>query len=154
MDFTGTGNTLNMIHPRTLQLIMDSLRYWIEEMHVDGFRFDLASTLGGRHLLAAVSMVTCRGFADSGGPKPRIIGSCFVLQSAPSPHTAPVHPPAEAGGCTLYASSSLEASRPADWSRVARLAQRLRRKFRTSCFCRSSSASKLWITAFASDGPN
>ena len=45
MDFTGTGNTLNMIHPRTLQLIMDSLRYWIEEMHVDGFRFDLASTL-------------------------------------------------------------------------------------------------------------
>src|SRR5439155_839420 len=45
MDFTGTGNTLNMLHPRTLQLIMDSLRYWIEEMHVDGFRFDLASTL-------------------------------------------------------------------------------------------------------------
>ena len=45
MDFTGTGNTLNMLHPRTLQLIMDSLRYWIQEMHVDGFRFDLASTL-------------------------------------------------------------------------------------------------------------
>ncbi len=44
-DFTGTGNTLNMLHPRTLQLIMDSLRYWIEEMHVDGFRFDLAATL-------------------------------------------------------------------------------------------------------------
>ncbi|MDA8326961.1 MAG: glycogen debranching protein GlgX [Nitrospiraceae bacterium] len=44
-DFTGTGNTLNMIHPRTLQLIMDSLRYWVLEMHVDGFRFDLASAL-------------------------------------------------------------------------------------------------------------
>ena len=45
MDFTGCGNTLNMQHPRVLQLIMDSLRYWIQEMHVDGFRFDLASTL-------------------------------------------------------------------------------------------------------------
>ncbi len=44
-DFTGTGNTLNMIHPRTLQLIMDSLRYWTTEMHVDGFRFDLAAAL-------------------------------------------------------------------------------------------------------------
>ena len=45
MDFTGCGNTLNMLHPRVLQLIMDSLRYWVLEMHVDGFRFDLASTL-------------------------------------------------------------------------------------------------------------
>ncbi len=45
MDYTGCGNTLNMMHPRVLQLIMDSLRYWIEEMHVDGFRFDLASAL-------------------------------------------------------------------------------------------------------------
>ena len=45
MDFTGTGNTLNLQHPRVLQLIMDSLRYWASEMHVDGFRFDLASTL-------------------------------------------------------------------------------------------------------------
>ena len=45
MDYTGTGNTLNMTHPRALQLIMDSLRYWVLEMHVDGFRFDLASTL-------------------------------------------------------------------------------------------------------------
>ena len=45
MDYTGTGNTLNMTHPRTLQLIMDSLRYWVLEMHVDGFRFDLASAL-------------------------------------------------------------------------------------------------------------
>ncbi|HEX3157301.1 MAG TPA: glycogen debranching protein GlgX [Gemmatimonadaceae bacterium] len=44
-DFTGTGNSLNMLHPRTMQLIMDSLRYWVLEMHVDGFRFDLASTL-------------------------------------------------------------------------------------------------------------
>lgn len=45
MDYTGTGNTLNAVHPRCLQLIMDSLRYWILEMHVDGFRFDLAPAL-------------------------------------------------------------------------------------------------------------
>ena len=45
MDFTGCGNTLRMQNPRVLQLIMDSLRYWVLEMHVDGFRFDLASTL-------------------------------------------------------------------------------------------------------------
>ena len=45
MDYTGTGNTLNMPNPHVLQLIMDSLRYWVTEMHVDGFRFDLASTL-------------------------------------------------------------------------------------------------------------
>src|SRR5438876_11306220 len=45
LDFTGTGNTLNMQHPRVLQLLMDSLRYWVTEMHVDGFRFDLASAL-------------------------------------------------------------------------------------------------------------
>ncbi|HVQ49366.1 MAG TPA: glycogen debranching protein GlgX [Mycobacterium sp.] len=45
MDYTGTGNSLNVGHPHTLQLIMDSLRYWVLEMHVDGFRFDLASTL-------------------------------------------------------------------------------------------------------------
>lgn len=46
VDFTGCGNTLNTAHPRVLQLIMDSLRYWVLEMHVDGFRFDLAATLG------------------------------------------------------------------------------------------------------------
>jgi glycogen operon protein len=45
MDYTGCGNSLNVRHPRTLQLIMDSLRYWVQDMHVDGFRFDLASTL-------------------------------------------------------------------------------------------------------------
>ena len=44
-DFTGCGNTVNMAHPRALQMVMDSLRYWVEEMHVDGFRFDLASAL-------------------------------------------------------------------------------------------------------------
>jgi isoamylase len=44
-DTTGTGNSLNMRHPHVLQLIMDSLRYWVTEMHVDGFRFDLAATL-------------------------------------------------------------------------------------------------------------
>jgi glycogen operon protein len=45
VDFTGCGNTLNMTHPRVLQIIMDSLRYWVLDMHVDGFRFDLASAL-------------------------------------------------------------------------------------------------------------
>ena len=45
MDYTGTGNSLNVRHPHSLQLIMDSLRYWATEMHVDGFRFDLAATL-------------------------------------------------------------------------------------------------------------
>jgi glycogen operon protein len=45
IDYTGTGNTLNVRHPHVLQLIMDSLRYWVTEMHVDGFRFDLAATL-------------------------------------------------------------------------------------------------------------
>jgi len=44
-DYTGTGNTLNVYNPQVLKLIMDSLRYWVNEMHVDGFRFDLASTL-------------------------------------------------------------------------------------------------------------
>jgi len=45
MDYTGTGNTLNPLHPRSIQLMMDSLRYWVQEMHVDGFRFDLAAAL-------------------------------------------------------------------------------------------------------------
>ena len=49
MDFTGTGNTLNLLNTRTLQMVMDSLRYWVNDMHVDGFRFDLASTLARDH---------------------------------------------------------------------------------------------------------
>ncbi len=47
MDYTGTGNSLNVRNPHALQLLMDSLRYWVTEMHVDGFRFDLASTWPG-----------------------------------------------------------------------------------------------------------
>jgi glycogen operon protein len=46
LDYTGTGNSVNTRHPQTLQLILDSLRYWVTEMHVDGFRFDLAVTVG------------------------------------------------------------------------------------------------------------
>jgi glycogen operon protein len=49
-NFTGTGNSLNLDHPQTVKLVMDSLRFWVEEMHVDGFRFDLATTLGRNHL--------------------------------------------------------------------------------------------------------
>lgn len=45
VDFTGCGNSLNLLHPRVLQMVLDSLRYWVEQMHVDGFRFDLATTL-------------------------------------------------------------------------------------------------------------
>src|SRR6185369_1402915 len=44
-DFTATGNSFNVDHPRALQLVMDCLRYWVNELHVDGFRFDLAPTL-------------------------------------------------------------------------------------------------------------
>ncbi len=47
MDFTGCGNTLHMLNPRVLQMIMDSLRYWVTEMHVDGFRFDLRAPWPG-----------------------------------------------------------------------------------------------------------
>src|SRR5678816_3628808 len=45
LDYTGTGNTVETLQPRTLQMVLDSLRYWVNDMHVDGFRFDLASTL-------------------------------------------------------------------------------------------------------------
>jgi glycogen operon protein len=55
MDFTGCGNSLNVSHPQVLKLIMDSLRYWVLEMHVDGFRFDLASALA-RELYAVDSL--------------------------------------------------------------------------------------------------
>jgi isoamylase len=57
MDYTGCGNSLNMQHPRALQLVLDSLRYWVQEMHVDGFRFDLASTLA-RELFAVDKLST------------------------------------------------------------------------------------------------
>ena len=60
MDFTGTGNTLNLVHPQVLMLVMDSLRYWATEMQVDGFRFDLASTLAREE--SAVSKLS--GFFD------------------------------------------------------------------------------------------
>ncbi|WP_266367452.1 glycogen debranching protein GlgX [Tellurirhabdus rosea] len=56
MDYTGTGNTVNITHPRTLQLVMDSLRYWVTEMHVDGFRFDLASAMS--HSLNAAGQIS------------------------------------------------------------------------------------------------
>ncbi|MGI5836231.1 MAG: glycogen debranching protein GlgX [Chloroflexota bacterium] len=49
LDYSGTGNSLNTLHPQVLKLVMDSLRYWVKEMHVDGFRFDLAATLARNH---------------------------------------------------------------------------------------------------------
>ncbi len=67
-DFTGTGNSLNARHPHTLQLIMDSLRYWVLEMHVDGFRFDLASTLAREFYdVDRLSRVLRSGATGSGG---------------------------------------------------------------------------------------
>ena len=67
-DFTGTGNSLNARHPHTLQLIMDSLRYWVLEMHVDGFRFDLAVDAGPRVLRRRPAVGVLRsGAAGSGG---------------------------------------------------------------------------------------
>ncbi len=61
MNFTGTGNSVGLHHPQTLKLVMDSLRYWVEEMHVDGFRFDLAVTLGRDPL----AYETTAGFFDA-----------------------------------------------------------------------------------------
>ena len=50
LDFTGTGNSVKVMHPRSLQMVVDSLRYWVTDMHVDGFRFDLATVLGRDHM--------------------------------------------------------------------------------------------------------
>ncbi len=61
MNFTGTGNSFNLHHPQALKLVMDSLRYWVQEMHVDGFRFDLAVTLGRDPL----AYETTAGFFDA-----------------------------------------------------------------------------------------
>jgi glycogen operon protein len=66
VDFTGCGNAFDLDHPRVLQLVMDSLRYWVEEMHVDGFRFDLASTLARRD----GKFDTHAGFLDAVGQDP------------------------------------------------------------------------------------
>jgi isoamylase len=68
VDFTGTGNSLNIVHPRTMALIMDSLRYWVTDMHVDGFRFDLAPVL-------------VRGIENSRSPFFEIIQQDPVLSS-------------------------------------------------------------------------
>jgi isoamylase len=65
VDYTGTGNTLNAGHPAVLQLIMDSLRYWVTEMHVDGFRFDLATTLARtEHAFDPRSAFLCAAYQD------------------------------------------------------------------------------------------
>jgi isoamylase len=65
MDTTGTGNTLNVAHPQVLQMVMDSLRYWVQEMHVDGFRFDLASTLAASPGVRAALLLLRRDPAGS-----------------------------------------------------------------------------------------
>ena len=70
MDYTGTGNTLNVRHPHSLQLIMDSLRYWVTEMHVDGFRFDLAADAGPRVLRRRPARDLLRARAAGPGRQP------------------------------------------------------------------------------------
>src|ERR1039458_3236175 len=60
MDTTGTGNSLLMRHPHVLQMIMDSLRYWVLEMHVDGFRFDLARSEEHTSELQSLRHLVCR----------------------------------------------------------------------------------------------
>ena len=68
MDFTGTGNSLNPVHPSVLRLIMDSLRYWVIECHVDGFRFDLASALRARVLRRRSAVGVLRRHPPGPGP--------------------------------------------------------------------------------------
>ena len=71
MDYTGCGNTLDMTHPRVLQMIMDSLRFWVEEMRVDGFRFDLASTLAReRHDVDRACALLAKGRRQRGRGRP------------------------------------------------------------------------------------
>jgi len=77
-DYTGCGNALNLDHPRVLQLVMDSLRYWVQEMHVDGFRFDLATTLArGRD----GAFDTHSGFLDALGQDPVLSEIKLIAES-------------------------------------------------------------------------
>ena len=78
MDYTGTGNTLNMMNPQVLKMVMDSLRYWVLEMHIDGFRFDLASTLARE--LHDVSKLS--SFFDVDSPGPHFAGRCKADRGA------------------------------------------------------------------------
>ena len=76
IDDTGTGNTLAITHPRVLQMVMDSLRYWVTEMHVDGFRFDLATTLAREpHGYDPRS-----GFLDAVGQDPVLSGVKLIAE--------------------------------------------------------------------------
>ena len=72
-DFTGTGNSLKLAHPRVLQMVMDSLRLWVEAFHVDGFRFDLASTLGRGPAFDSQRAVLRRGAAGPGARNVKLI---------------------------------------------------------------------------------
>jgi glycogen operon protein len=75
-DFTGCGNALDLHHPRVLQLVMDSLRYWVEEMHVDGFRFDLATTLARER----VNFDQHSGFLDAVRQDPVLSGVKLIAE--------------------------------------------------------------------------
>jgi glycogen operon protein len=76
-DFTGCGNAFNLHHPRVLQLVMDSLRYWVEEMHVDGFRFDLASTLARER---EGEFDTHSGFLDAAAQDPVLAKAKLIAE--------------------------------------------------------------------------
>ena len=76
IDDTGTGNTPDVTHPRVLQMVMDSLRYWVTEMHVDGFRFDLATMLGA----SRTASIPARGFLDAVRQDPVLSGVKLIAE--------------------------------------------------------------------------
>ncbi len=89
---TGTGNTLNLSHPRVLQMVMDSLRYWVTEFHVDGFRFDLAVTLGRE----AHGFDTSSGFFDAVRQDPTLSRVKLIAEpwdTGPGGYQLGQHPP-------------------------------------------------------------
>ncbi len=89
---TGTGNTLNLVHPRVLQMVMDSLRYWVKSYHVDGFRFDLGVTLGRE----TYGFDPNSGFFDALRQDPTLAGTKFIAEPwdlGPGGYQLGRHPP-------------------------------------------------------------
>ncbi|MGH7156051.1 MAG: glycogen debranching protein GlgX, partial [Acetobacteraceae bacterium] len=92
VDYTGCGNTLNLAHPRVLQLVMDALRYWVTSFHVDGFRFDLSATLGRE----AHGFDPCSGFFDAVGQDPVLATVKLIAEPwdvGPGGYQLGQHPP-------------------------------------------------------------
>ena len=102
-DFTGTGNALELRHPAVLRMVTDSLRYWVEEMKVDGFRFDLATTLAR----VSGNYDEHAGFLDAVAQDPTL-ARAKLIRPRPSGHPVPggsirsAPPPAGPSGTTGY----------------------------------------------------